>query len=63
MGCGCAGSTPRRQATAPTGRSAAETAHQNPTQVSRPAGGPGQPGYTWNGPERAPQRVPEPATK
>lgn len=43
MGCGCAGSTPPRQNVVSHGPAA--TAEQRRTD-----GGPGTPGYTWNGP-------------
>lgn len=49
MGCGCAGSTRRTATMASPG----VTVQQAPA-APKPAGGPGEPGYTWNGPDRAP---------
>lgn len=52
MGCGCGGSTPQQQSV---------VGQQAPQRVE---GGPGQPGYTWNGPQ-VPATAPpvaEPAT-
>lgn len=45
MGCNCAGSTPRNTAKATPAPPAREP---NPRRV----GGPGEPGYAWNGPPR-----------
>lgn len=44
MGCGCAGSTPPRQNV---------VQGQHPAAQPRVDGGPGTPGYTWNGPQVA----------
>jgi hypothetical protein len=57
MACGCAGSTARQAATREAGGGRARDRQQ---QVRRP-GGPGQPGYTWNGPQQRPPRQPSPA--
>lgn len=58
MGCGCAGSTPRQ---APAARTLDRPADEAPATASKSEGGPGTPGFYWNGPERPSQRVPEPA--
>lgn len=50
MGCGCSGSTPQQTAT--------QTSKVTTQQPAPRPGGPGEPGYTWNGP---PERRATPA--
>lgn len=53
--CGCGGSTQPRQ-----------TRQQAPVRQPSPAsvpGGPGEDGYTWNGPQKAEPRKRAPVTK
>jgi hypothetical protein len=52
MACGCAGSTQRQE------RQQQRVAAQQQQQQPRRTGGPGQPGYTWNGP-RVPAQKPQ----
>lgn len=47
MACGCAGSTPRQAAAQQQLTSRQVARQQRPVRT----GGPGQPGYTWNGPQ------------
>lgn len=47
--CGCAGSTPQQ---------VRNVVHNGP---AIPAGGPGTPGYTWDGPAQAPEPQAQPA--
>lgn len=49
MGCNCAGSAPRSQREAPKAQ------QQQAAVAPKRAGGPGEPGYAWNGPPRPPK--------
>jgi hypothetical protein len=50
--CNCAGSTPRRNQQPRELRGHRERPNVSAQPQPRRAGGPGQEGYTWNGPPR-----------
>lgn len=66
MGCNCGGSTPRAQRSvmdAPVHRRAERAPRNQAPPLIRRQGGPGTPGYVWNGPETdtpAPEPVAQP---
>lgn len=48
MGCNCGGSTPRQEKKLDSPKLTKTV----PPPVPRRSGGPGQPGYAWNGPKK-----------
>lgn len=56
MGCNCGGSTPRSTEKNP--RVLSREQRQAASPPARRAGGPGEPGYYWNGPQKAAPKTP-----